>query len=163
MNSAQRYESCLSDNASLLISHCVSLRGKSLLLMCGFQTDCLRSRWNMNLATVIQGVRSVKKSISEAESLVTDGDLCLTLESSWWREPSVIVDCLGSVHPVVNFAVLPCLPTDERAGEDAGGETLQSGCWDRLPHQHPGRPGEQLALQAPHCPGMTLDNTQDNP
>lgn len=44
VNSALFYESCLGDNTSLLISHHISLREKSLLLMCGFQKDCLRSR-----------------------------------------------------------------------------------------------------------------------
>jgi len=47
------------------------------------------------------------------------------------------------------------LLTDERTGEDSAGEALQSGCRDRLPHEHPGRPGEQLALQATHRTSTT--------
>ncbi|CAL8344499.1 unnamed protein product, partial [Gadus morhua 'NCC'] len=43
----------------------------------------------------------------------------------------------------------PLRAPDEGAGEDPGGEALQPRRGDRLPHQHPGRPGEQLALQAP--------------
>lgn len=61
VNSALPYESRLSDNTLLLISHSISLR-ESLPLMCGFQKDCLRSRWNLNSETVIQSVRNVKKA-----------------------------------------------------------------------------------------------------
>lgn len=36
---------------------------------------------------------------------------------------------------------------DERTRKDSGGATLQLGRRDRLSHQHPGRPGEQFAIQ----------------
>lgn len=55
-----------------------------------------------------------------------------------------------------DWCVLERLATGERSREDPGRETVQSGCWDWLPHQHPGRPGKQLALQAAEHPGMNL-------
>lgn len=65
----------------------------------------------------------------------------------WQSAPGFCVTML-QVH------LLHCaLVTGEGAGENPGGETLQSGRRDRLPHQHPGRPGEQPPLQAPHHAG----------
>lgn len=70
VNSALLYESRLSDNTLLLISHRISLREKSLLLMCGFQKDFLRSRWSMNSESVIQKgeIKQERMSLSGTES-----------------------------------------------------------------------------------------------
>lgn len=81
VNSALHYESCLSDNASLLLSHSISLREKSLLLMCGFQKDCRRSRWNTNLETVIQRM-SQRSTETELLVIVADEYLSLTFAAS---------------------------------------------------------------------------------
>ena len=100
VNSALPYESCLWDNTLLLIPHVFSQREKSLLLMCGFQKDCLRSRWNTNSKTVIQSVRSVEgkkrqerisPSGTESELLVNDDYRSSTLECNQTKPPALCI------------------------------------------------------------------------
>lgn len=147
MNNAWRMKCCKSKcaekqevNSALLYEQTMRrFRGKSLLLMCGSQQDCLRSRWSTNPETVIHKRTSLRSSMMI---------ICPWHVACGYAERRAAVGHLA--HRVV-WRLL----ADRRPGEDPGGEALQPGRWDRLPHQHPGRPGEQLALQAARPPSTS--------
>lgn len=76
---------------------------------------------------------------------------CLKSQRAWGWQFTVKAKCLNLLWS----SCAGCFLTDKRTWEDPGRAALQSGCRDRLSHQHPGRPGEQLSQQAAQHASMS--------